>query len=233
MNIPQIPPTPSSPRGSPTRTRSLCTGCPWNTGNQGQLSDGAPKGKCCNTPCSQKKTDLFLEEYPKEQAVEHPGLQYLGQQTRAPGRRGGGHETGGYRPGAHQEADDRQPGQVPVMVSSPGTPGTSPPRPSSSTDRRILEASGNRAPSAANSDSRERPGFPGKERSWKGLSTPPIPRPSRPPSKRGIGSDFTEAQGHPAGPHPPKTGGHQREARPVVGPATLGQPRPCERRRQG
>ncbi len=58
-----------------------CTGCPFNSGNQGNLFDGAEKGKCNNVPCYKKKTGAFMEEYSKAQAAEHPGLQYLGIQA--------------------------------------------------------------------------------------------------------------------------------------------------------
>lgn len=35
-----------------------CTGCQYNTGNQGKLFDGAEKGGCTNKPCFDKKTEV-------------------------------------------------------------------------------------------------------------------------------------------------------------------------------
>ena len=58
-----------------------CDVCPFNSANQGQLFDGAPKGKCNNTECFKKKMGTFMEDYSKAQAAEHPGLQYLGIKT--------------------------------------------------------------------------------------------------------------------------------------------------------
>ena len=58
-----------------------CSGCAFNSGNQGQLFDGAEKGKCNNTECFKKKTGHFMEEYSKAAAADYPGLRYLGIQT--------------------------------------------------------------------------------------------------------------------------------------------------------
>lgn len=69
------------PKGKPYAGEMACTGCPFNSGNQGQLFDGAEKGKCSNPECFKKKTGTFMEEYSKSSASDYPGLQYLGVQS--------------------------------------------------------------------------------------------------------------------------------------------------------
>lgn len=44
------------PINKPFADEIACTACPYNTGNQGKLFDGAEKGGCLNTPCFDKKT---------------------------------------------------------------------------------------------------------------------------------------------------------------------------------
>lgn len=66
------------PKGKAYAGEVACGACPFNSGNQGQLFDGAEKGKCSNPPCFQKKTAHFTEEYSKGCAADYPGLQYLG-----------------------------------------------------------------------------------------------------------------------------------------------------------
>lgn len=66
------------PKGKAFAGEMACNACPFNSGNQGQLFDGAEKGKCSNPVCFQKKTAHFTDEYSKGCAADYPGLQYLG-----------------------------------------------------------------------------------------------------------------------------------------------------------
>ncbi len=66
------------PKGKAYAGEVACSACPFNSGNQGQLFDGAEKGHCSNPPCFQKKTAHFTDDYSKGCAADYPGLQYLG-----------------------------------------------------------------------------------------------------------------------------------------------------------
>jgi ParB/RepB/Spo0J family partition protein len=55
-----------------------CTGCPFNTGNQGALFDGASKGKCTNPGCFNKKTSFFYKELQKSGEAKFAGLKFVG-----------------------------------------------------------------------------------------------------------------------------------------------------------
>ena len=69
------------PKGKAFAGEIACSGCSFNSGNQGQLFDGATKGRCNYPDCFKKKTGAVIEQYSKTQAGEHPGLQYLGVQS--------------------------------------------------------------------------------------------------------------------------------------------------------
>ena len=69
------------PKGRTYAGELACTACPYNSGNQGNLFDGAEKGRCLNTDCFKRKTGAFIEEYSKSEAANNPGLQYLGLQA--------------------------------------------------------------------------------------------------------------------------------------------------------
>jgi len=45
-----------------------CSSCPYNTGNQGMLFDGAKKGNCTNSACYDKKTRSFMSAVADDQA---------------------------------------------------------------------------------------------------------------------------------------------------------------------
>jgi ParB/RepB/Spo0J family partition protein len=66
------------PKGKAFAGEVACSACPFNSGNQGNLFDGAEKGHCSNPPCYQKKTAHFTDEYSKGCAADYPGIQYLG-----------------------------------------------------------------------------------------------------------------------------------------------------------
>lgn len=54
-----------------------CTRCPYNSGNQGMLFDGAEKGRCTNGGCFDKKLNHHLEQQ-ADQAAEKRGLKNIG-----------------------------------------------------------------------------------------------------------------------------------------------------------
>lgn len=55
-----------------------CAACPFNTGNQNVLFEGAQAGKCTNGACFSKKTFQALKEF-KEGAAKHfTGLKFIG-----------------------------------------------------------------------------------------------------------------------------------------------------------
>lgn len=66
------------PKGKPYAGEVACGACPHNSGNQGQLFDGAEKGRCNFQACFERKTAAFLEEYSQKVAGDFPGVQYLG-----------------------------------------------------------------------------------------------------------------------------------------------------------
>jgi len=55
-----------------------CTNCPFNTGNQDMLFDGAVKGHCTNPACFNKKTGYFYRELQAEGKEKFKGLTFIG-----------------------------------------------------------------------------------------------------------------------------------------------------------
>ncbi len=55
-----------------------CSGCPFNSGNQGLLFDGATKGRCMKAACFAKKTDQAHKDLAQEGAKAFPALEYIG-----------------------------------------------------------------------------------------------------------------------------------------------------------
>ncbi|MDE1977259.1 MAG: ParB/RepB/Spo0J family partition protein [Elusimicrobia bacterium] len=55
-----------------------CVDCPFNTGNQDALFEGATAGKCTNGGCFAKKTAFFLKEYKEKAAKRFDGLEFVG-----------------------------------------------------------------------------------------------------------------------------------------------------------
>jgi len=55
-----------------------CSACPFNTGNQNVLFEGATAGKCTNGGCFTKKTNFFLKEYKEKAAKKFDGLGFVG-----------------------------------------------------------------------------------------------------------------------------------------------------------
>lgn len=50
------------PKNKPYAGAMACTACPYNSGNQGKLFDGAEKGTCSNAPCYDTKTKQHFED---------------------------------------------------------------------------------------------------------------------------------------------------------------------------
>jgi ParB/RepB/Spo0J family partition protein len=64
-----------------------CAVCPFNTGNQDVLFEGAKEGKCTDGGCFTKKTNLFLREFRDEAGKRLGGVKfagYAGQDMGAP-----------------------------------------------------------------------------------------------------------------------------------------------------
>ena len=55
-----------------------CAACPFNTGNQNVLFEGATAGKCTNGGCFTKKTNFFLKEFKEKAAKQFDGLKCVG-----------------------------------------------------------------------------------------------------------------------------------------------------------
>jgi ParB family chromosome partitioning protein len=55
-----------------------CAACPFNSGNQNVLFEGATAGKCTNGGCFTKKTNLFLKEFKEKAAKKFEGLKCVG-----------------------------------------------------------------------------------------------------------------------------------------------------------
>jgi len=55
-----------------------CTGCPYNTGNQNALFDGAVEGKCTNPGCFSTKTATFYKDLKVKGEKKFSGLPFLG-----------------------------------------------------------------------------------------------------------------------------------------------------------
>lgn len=58
-----------------------CTGCPYNTGNQGNLFDGAEKGSCTNPGCYNKKTAQYYRDFEEKASRHHGSLRHVGAAT--------------------------------------------------------------------------------------------------------------------------------------------------------
>lgn len=58
-----------------------CTACPYNTGNQSSLFDGAESGKCTNPTCFGKKEKLAVKEFAESKEKKMAGITYLGPAT--------------------------------------------------------------------------------------------------------------------------------------------------------
>lgn len=55
-----------------------CTACPWNSGNQNVLFDGATKGSCTNPTCFTKRTNHAYKEMREKVETENPNLKFIG-----------------------------------------------------------------------------------------------------------------------------------------------------------
>ena len=55
-----------------------CSACPFNTGNQNALFDGATKGHCTNPCCFNKKTAAYYKELQTTGAARYAGLKFMG-----------------------------------------------------------------------------------------------------------------------------------------------------------
>lgn len=55
-----------------------CAVCPFNTGNQNVLFEGAEAGKCTNGTCFTKKTNQFLREFKEQAEKRFQGLEFVG-----------------------------------------------------------------------------------------------------------------------------------------------------------
>ena len=55
-----------------------CAACPFNTGNQDVLFEGAQSGKCTNSACFTKKTNYFLREFKERAGKQFDGLKFAG-----------------------------------------------------------------------------------------------------------------------------------------------------------
>lgn len=66
------------PKNVPYAGQMACAGCGFNSGNQGQLFDGAEKGKCLNAPCFNIKTEAARTEVGEKALKSFPGVQLAG-----------------------------------------------------------------------------------------------------------------------------------------------------------
>lgn len=55
-----------------------CSACPFNTGNQDVLFEGAQDGKCTDGSCFTKKTNLFMREFRDEAAKKFKDVKFAG-----------------------------------------------------------------------------------------------------------------------------------------------------------
>jgi hypothetical protein len=58
-----------------------CAACPFNSGNQNALFDGATKGRCSNPGCFNKKTAQFYKDLQSSAAAKFAGLKFMGAAT--------------------------------------------------------------------------------------------------------------------------------------------------------
>lgn len=68
-------------------TTPACVACPFNTGNQNVLFDGAEKGSCTNGACFNKRTNFAYNEMRDKVQSESPKLKFIGFSS-APGYMG-------------------------------------------------------------------------------------------------------------------------------------------------
>ena len=66
------------PKDKPYAGVPACTECPYNTGNQDMLFDGASKGHCTNPGCYLKKSNQALKDLRDQTKTKFPKLQYVG-----------------------------------------------------------------------------------------------------------------------------------------------------------
>lgn len=59
-------------------TKIACSGCPYNSGNQGMLFDGAGEGHCTNAQCFNAKTTEFFRQMAEEGRRKFDGLKFVG-----------------------------------------------------------------------------------------------------------------------------------------------------------
>lgn len=65
------------PKNVPYADKEACTVCVYNSGNQGQLFDGAEKGNCTNRACLDAKMEYFKAEKIESMTAKH-GENFLG-----------------------------------------------------------------------------------------------------------------------------------------------------------
>lgn len=68
-------------------TTPACIACPFNTGNQNVLFDGAEKGSCTNPTCFTKRTGFALTEMKMKVLADQPKFKFIGFSS-APGYMG-------------------------------------------------------------------------------------------------------------------------------------------------
>jgi ParB/RepB/Spo0J family partition protein len=66
------------PKDVPYAEQVACNACPFNTGNQNVLFDGATKGHCTNPGCFNRKTAAYYKELQTTAAARYAGLKFLG-----------------------------------------------------------------------------------------------------------------------------------------------------------
>ena len=66
------------PKDVPYAEAVACSACPFNTGNQNALFDGATKGHCTNPACFNRKNAAYLKELQTQGAAKFAGLKFLG-----------------------------------------------------------------------------------------------------------------------------------------------------------
>jgi hypothetical protein len=66
------------PKDVPYAEQVACNACPFNTGNQDALFDGATKGHCTNPGCFNRKTAAYYKELQTTAAAKFTGLKFLG-----------------------------------------------------------------------------------------------------------------------------------------------------------
>jgi len=66
------------PKDVPYAEQVACNACPFNTGNQDALFDGATKGHCTNPGCFNRKTAAYYKELQTSAAAKFTGLKFLG-----------------------------------------------------------------------------------------------------------------------------------------------------------